>query len=161
MANITMIFDRRIYIIPTDPDSDIMPHCPDNSNTTRCATLIDLIVNGASAIQFGEEIMFRSGLHIVHEINAYTLSLKITGLSLTMRGESNNVTILCLEQFFFEFIESSNINIIFRNCGAYSSNNYTLVFNKHRGNVLLDHIKREHRWCWNKCESKGINMYLG
>ena len=58
-----------------------------------------------------------------------------------MRGESNNVTILCLEQFFFEFIESSDINIIFRNCGAYSSNNYTLVFNKHRGNVLLDHIK--------------------
>ena len=42
MANITMIFDRRIYIIPTDPDSDIMPHCPDNSNTTRCTTLIDL-----------------------------------------------------------------------------------------------------------------------
>ena len=54
-------------------------------------------------------------------------------------------------------MESSKVsisNIIFRNCGAYSSDNYTLVFNKHHGNVLLDHIKIK------SIDGAGISVYV-
>ena len=117
-------------------------------------------INGKKTIQSREEIIFQSGLHIVHGINAYGYnisSLKITRIPLTMRGESNNVTILCLEQFFFEFMESYRINIsniIFRNCVAHSSNNYTLVFNKLAGNVLLNCIQI------NNSFGAGISVYV-
>ena len=142
-------FDQlQIYIIPTKPDSDQASHCPDNGNTTRCTTLTELIVDaakGPTTVRSGEEIIFRSGSHVVEGIKAQNISLlRITSSSLTMRGESSNVTILCLEQFYFEFVEAYEINIsniTFINCSAHSSNDYTLNFTKQFGNVVLDRVQ--------------------
>ena len=145
-------YTHQTYVIPTEPASELASRCPDNGNMTesRCLTLNQLIIsvpNGQSAFEPQEEVVFQSGIHVVNGTERQNLTaLRIRNL--TMRGEPGNVTITCLEEFFFRFEESYHIsifNIKFDNCSGWSNANYTISFNKQIGNVVLDQIQVTNR----------------
>ena len=68
------------------------------SNVTRCLTfneLINSVPRGQSTFQ-SQEVILLSGVHVVNGTERQDLTVSHIG-DLTMRGESNNVTIVCME----------------------------------------------------------------
>ena len=141
---------QHTYILPTEPATEEVSHCPqgrNNTTITRCLTLSELIINstvGESVFETTELVTFGSGLHVVNGTGRRNIT--VSGASgLTLRGESdNNVIIECREKFWFEFRGTKNVsisNIAFVNCTGKSSVNYTLVFNKQLGSLVLDNVE--------------------
>ena len=96
-----------------------------------------------------EEITFQSGLHIVSDTDVG--SLEIIGRSgLFLIGETSNVTIKCLQEFYFDFKHTSIkiSNITFNGCQKYLERGKvrhrfwsTLKFNSLTGNIIMDNVQ--------------------
>lgn len=124
-------------------------NCLDNAS--RCLTLNDFIKNavpGQSAFQSEENVIFQSGAHVVNETGDRKNITASHISNLTLRGETQNSTIICLSEFYFVFDEVNNMNITnlsFQNCTNReeykATRNFTLLFTNLKGDVVLDSIK--------------------
>ena len=153
-------FIRHTYIIPTEPISvsSSSVQCPnDNSNvnTTRCLTLNELIDSPPGRhgmFQSQEEVIFLSGTHVVDGTERdYVYSERSSNL--VLRGESNEVTIICLKPFTFMFsrgryVKVSNLTLI--NCAMnkeirYETEryccNFTLLFINSKGSMIIENVQ--------------------
>ena len=147
---------RHTYIIPTEPTS-VSVQCPEddhNANITRCLTLNELIdspLGEHGTFRNQEEVVFLSGVHIVNGTeNVYESSEESSNL--VLRGESNEVTIVCLKPFTFVFAQSRYIkvsNLTLINCAMnkeiwYKANqywcNYTLLYIGLKGSMIIENV---------------------
>ena len=148
-------YTHQTYVIPTEPASEVASRCPDNSNKTRCLTLNELIVSvpkRRSVFQSKEEVIFQPGVHIVNGTER-TYLLAFRTRKLLMRGETNNVTIICWEEFNFAFVQAAHVivsNLTLHNCSMNGGMRYsrvlycckhTFLFIGLEGNVILDSIQ--------------------
>ena len=158
-------FIHQTYVIPTEPASELTSHCLDKSNMTQCVTLNDLIDRDLGQIQ--EEVIFLSGKHVVNGTNRgrkYLFAKQ--SKDLLLRGESNNVTIICREEFFFLFVQVACIkisNLTLQNCSmngnvTYEKTvyccNHTFIFVGLESEVTLNNIQLTRN---SKC---GIDVHL-
>ena len=152
-------FTQHTYIIPTEPASASSSVCPGNSNGTRCLTLNELTDSAPGKhgmFQRQEEVIFLSGMHVVNGTEGKVLFSDETS-NLVLRGESKNVTIVCLEgsNFAFanaqnEYIRVSDLTLI--NCSMncpqtiiYKQHNYycniTFLFIGLEGSMIFENIQ--------------------
>ena len=150
-ANLLVVYTSRTYITASEPaSSNATLQCHDTA--VRCLTLNELIVSvneGWNVFKSEEEVIFQSGVHVV---NVTTSSLQNTNIkNLSLSGETSNVTVECINEFYFRFSYISFIklsHITFHNCRKYLTQAIvsqkrwtTLIFEHLAGNLTLDNVQ--------------------
>ena len=150
-------FTQHTYIIPTEPASASSSVCPGESNRTRCLTLNELIDSPPGRygmFQNQEEVVFLSGTHVVNGTQNDSVYSEQAS-NLVLRGESNDVTIICFNWFSLAFarnnyVQVSNLTLI--NCHMNSSQvviykeyqyccNHTFLFIGVEGSMILENVQ--------------------
>ena len=152
----------------TEPASELTSHCLDESNVTQCVTLNDLIdrdLGRYGMFQIQEKVIFLSGIHVINGTDRKYLFAE-KNRDLLLRGESNNVTITCREEFLFWFVQVARIkisNLTLQNCSMNGNVthqkpvyccNHTFLFVGLKSEVTLNNIQLTRN---SKC---GIAVYL-